>query len=82
MIFSLLDQVFRGFFIKTMRKILFLSKSKNIKTKNSKKFVLAHFSLVASGQECRRPKIKEFLYFHEIPILQGDVNVIQSPFQS
>ena len=80
MIFPLLDQVFLGFSIKTMRKILFLSKSNTIKTKNSKKLVLAHFSLLASGQECRRPKIKEFLYFHEIPILQGDVNVIQRRF--
>ena len=80
MIFPLLDQVFLGFSIKTIRKILFLSKSNTIKTKNSKKLVLAHFSLLANGQECRRPKIKEFLYFHEIPILQGDVNVIQSRF--
>ena len=80
MIFPLLDQVFLGFSIKTMRKIHFLSKSNTIKTKNSNKLVLAHFSLLASGQECRRPKIKEFLYFHEIPILQGDVNVIQRRF--
>ena len=80
MFFSLLDQVFLGFSIETMRKILFLSKSNTNKTKNSKKLVLAHISLSASGQECRRPKIKEFLYFHEIPILQGDVNVIQSRF--
>ena len=80
MIFSRLDKVFLGFSIETMRKILFLSKSNTNETKNSKKLVLAHISLSTSGQECRRPKIKEFLYFHEIPLLQGDVNVIQSRF--
>ena len=69
MIFSLLDQIFHGFSIKTMQKIFFLSKFNINETKNSKNSVLAQFSLCTCGWEYHRPENKEFAYFDEISVL-------------